>query len=120
HPGELADGVLGGVDAPGGGVDGVGGGPVAAGGELAELAVGDAVVVHGLLLFIPGAGRGGCAPPGGGARRGRRRRWCRRGIPGGPPRWAASRHRSAARPWRRTPTSPRRCGAGTAQGRWPA
>ena len=58
--------LLGGVDSPGGVLDGVGGGPVAAVDELAELAVGDAVVVHGFLLFIRGAGRGGCAPPGGG------------------------------------------------------
>ena len=62
HGGGLADGLLGGVDSPGGVLDGVGGGPVAAVDELAELAVGDAVVVHGFLLFIPGAGRGGGAP----------------------------------------------------------
>ena len=51
HGGVLADGLLGGVDSPGGVLDGVGGGPVAAVDELAELAVGDAVVVHGLLLW---------------------------------------------------------------------
>ena len=66
HGGDLADGLLGGVDSPGGVLDGVGGGPVAAVDELAELAAGDAVVVHGLLLFsfrMPG---GAAAPlPGG-------------------------------------------------------
>jgi len=50
HGGGLADGALGGVESPGGVLDGVGGGPAAAVGELAELAVGDAVVVHGFLL----------------------------------------------------------------------
>ena len=46
--------LLGGVDSPGGVLDGVGGGPVAAVDELAELAVGDAVVVHGFLLSFRG------------------------------------------------------------------
>src|SRR5208337_3437127 len=67
HGGGLADGLLGGVESPGGVLDGVGGGPVAAVGELAELAVGDAVVVHGFLLFIPEAGGSGGEGAGGGA-----------------------------------------------------
>src|SRR6266851_4975594 len=62
HGGGLADGLLGGVESPGGVLDGVGGGPFAAVGELAELAVGDAVVVHGFLLFIPGPGGAAARP----------------------------------------------------------
>src|ERR1017187_9964148 len=61
HGGGLADGALGGVESPGSVLDGVGSGPVAAVGELAELAVGDAVVVHGFSLLI--AGPGGAAAP---------------------------------------------------------
>ena len=69
HGGVLVDGLLGGADSPAGVLDGAGGGPVVAVDELAELAVGDAVVVHGLLLWsfrvqgraaapLPGAGLG--------------------------------------------------------------
>src|ERR1017187_985489 len=64
HPGDLADGALGGVDSAGGGVDGVGGGPVAVVDELAELVVGDAVVVHGGSSFVrAGLPSGGGFPP---------------------------------------------------------